>query len=173
MKKGRTELIEFLDSLAIKTTTRDHEAVFSVGEAAYLKNEIPGGHTKNLFLKDRKNRYFLLTLGDYGIVDLKTLHHKIGASGRLSFGSAEKLDDYLGLYPGAVSVFGAINDVDHHVTFILDQALMENDCINAHPMTNEATTTIARNDLLTFLRATGHEPQIIEVSEKPLTPDKT
>lgn len=165
MHAGKQQLLEFLDNLNISVKTVGHKAVFHVEEGKDIKRDIPGGHTKNLFLKDKKGNYFLVTLGSYSKLDLKHLHDKIGASGRLSFGSPEKLSEYLGLYPGAVSVFGLINDTNHNVTLVLDQALMKNAIINCHPMTNEATTSINREDLIKFVRATNHEPHIVQVSE--------
>lgn len=165
MAAGQQQLMDYLADLGIKVKTYSHDAVFRVDEGEDIKQDIPGGHTKNLFLKDKKSRYFLVTVDAHAVVDLKQLHTVIGASGRLSFGSAEKLDEYLGLYPGAVSVFGLLNDTQKQVTIILDESLMQNDLINCHPMTNEATTSIARDDLLKFITATGHEPHILHVSQ--------
>ncbi|WP_297323476.1 YbaK/EbsC family protein [uncultured Bartonella sp.] len=165
MPAGKQQLLAFLAHLAISVKTTAHRAVFTVQEGEDIKKNIAGAHTKNLFLKDKKGNYFLVTLGAHAVLDLKHLHDKIGASGRLSFGSPEKLSQYLGLYPGAVSAFGLINDKDNHVTFIIDKALYDNAIINCHPMTNEATTSILREDLVKFARATGHEPLIIQVSE--------
>lgn len=162
---ARKKLAAYLDKLSIVTKTYEHEAVFSVKESEKIKLAMPGAHTRNLFLKDKKGRIFLVTLGAHAALDLKTLSAKIGASGRLSFASAEKLDELLGLYPGAVSVFGLMNDTNQNVTLILDKALMQNALINAHPMTNEATTSIKHDDLIRFIEATGHTPHIIEISE--------
>ena len=166
MPAGKQELLDFLKTLGIHVKTTTHPAVFTVKDGEDIKKSIAGAHTKNLFLKDKKGHYFLVTLGAHSVVDLKHLHDKIGASGRLSFGSPEKLSEYLGLYPGAVSVFGLLNDKENHVTFILDKALYNHPVINCHPMTNEATTSIAREDLVKFVRATNHEPLIIQVSEE-------
>lgn len=166
MQAGKQQLFAFLEQLGIAVRTTAHRAVFTVQEGQDIKKNIPGAHTKNLFLKDKKGHYFLVTLAGHAVVDLKHLHEKIGASGRLSFGSSEKLAEYLGLYPGAVSAFGLINDKDNHVAFILDKALFDNAIINCHPMTNEATTSISREDLVKFARATNHEPLIIQVSDE-------
>lgn len=166
MNESQKKLFVFLEQLKIDAKTHYHEAIFKVSEGQEIEDSIGGGHTRNLFLKDKKNQYFLITLGAHAPLDLKILHTKIGASGRLSFGSPEKLHEYLGLYPGSVSVFGLINDHDKNVTLILDSHLMDNDYINCHPMTNEATTSIARNDLLKFVQTTGHEPHIITISEE-------
>src|SRR5690606_26613166 len=116
-----------------------------------LRGEIAGAHTKNLFLKDRKDGYFLLTLGEEAQVDLKQIHRQIGAAGRVSFGRPEMLMELLGVAPGAVTVFGLLNDVERRVRLFVDPGLLEHEVINAHPLTNAATTSIARADLLRFL----------------------
>lgn len=162
--KTDRELFAFLDSLGIKHETKEHAPVFTVAESVSLRDEIPGGHTKNLFIRDKKGRYFLLTVEENATVDLKSVHTLIGGSGRVSFGSAEKLMEYLGVVPGSVTAFGAINDTENQVTFILDADLMENDIINCHPLRNSATTSIARDDLLRFMKATGHEPIVLKVT---------
>jgi Ala-tRNA(Pro) deacylase len=123
-----------------------------------------GGHTKNLFLKDKKGAYFLVTVEEEAIVDLKTVHNTIGASGRVSFGKPEALMELLGVSPGSVTVFGAINDTEGRVKIVLDEGLMRDETINAHPLTNEATTSIRRDDLLAFLNATGHQPHVLKVA---------
>lgn len=159
------ELLDYLSELNIETTTVEHPALFTVADSQRLRGEIPGGHTKNLFLKDKKDKFFLITVEEDATVDLKSIHHIIGASSRVSFGKPEKLMEYLGVIPGAVTAFSVINDKENQVEMILDAALMENEIINAHPLTNEATTSIKRDDLLRFLEATGHKPRILAVSE--------
>ena len=160
----REELIRHLDGLGIETRTYEHPPLFTVADSEALRGDIPGGHTKNLFLKDKKGRFFLLTVGEHAVIDLKTIHTRIGASGRVSFGNAEKLQELLGVQPGAVTIFGLINDRDTQVTAFLDADLMEHDPINAHPLTNDATTAIGRDDLLRFIESTGHEVQILKLS---------
>jgi Ala-tRNA(Pro) deacylase len=162
--KTETELFTFLAGLGIEVTTTRHPPLFTVADSQVLRGEIAGGHTKNLFLKDKKDRFFLVTVGEEAVVDLKQIHHLIGASGRVSFGKPEMLMELLGVVPGAVTVFGLINDTGRHVTVVLDAALMDNEIVNAHPLTNEATTSIAAADLLGFIRATGHEPAVLKVS---------
>jgi Ala-tRNA(Pro) deacylase len=100
-------------------------------------------------------------------VDLKRLHERLGASGRLSFGSAEQLMDKLGVEPGAVTLFGVVNDKACEVTVAIDRGLLGFDMINAHPLTNTMTTALSRQDLLRFLAATGHEPLVIDVEPRP------
>lgn len=162
--KTREDLLAFLDSLGIAHKTKDHAPVFTVAESVALRDEIPGGHTKNLFVKDKKDRYFLLTVEEHATVDLKTVHTLIGAASKVSFGKPEKLMDYLGVIPGAVTAFGAINDTGNNVTFVLDADLMREEIINCHPLSNDATTSIARDDLLKFMQATGHTPLVLKVT---------
>lgn len=164
MAKTSAELHNYLAELGITVSTVTHPALFTVADSQGLRGDIAGGHTKNLFLKDKKDNFFLVTVEEDAVVDLKTIHTLIGAASKVSFGKPEKLMEYLGLIPGAVSTFGAINDTGHLVSVILDEALMRHEIINAHPLTNEATTSIQRDDLLKFLKATGHEPRIIAVS---------
>ena len=164
MPKTRNDLFQLLDELQIAVTTVDHPPLFTVQESQALRGTIPGAHTKNLFLKDKKGRYFLLTVAEDAEVDLKSVHKVIGASGRVSFGSSERLMELLGVSPGSVTVFGLINDDDGAVTIVLDATLMENATINAHPLSNDATTSIARDDLLRFIRETGHEPLILNLA---------
>lgn len=160
-----SDLFSLLDSLGIEYKTKEHEPVFTVAESVALRDEIPGGHTKNLFIKDKKGRYFLLTVEENATVDLKTVHTLISGSGRVSFGNAEKLMEYLGVIPGSVTAFGAINDTGKQVTFILDADLMKNEIINCHPLRNNATTSIARDDLLRFMEATGHDAIVLKVTQ--------
>ncbi|MBN9076326.1 MAG: DNA-binding protein [Rhizobiales bacterium 65-79] len=164
MPKTPDELFAFLDGLGISVSTIRHPPLFTVAESQSLRGEIAGGHTKNLFLKDRKDACFLVTVEEEAVVDLKTIHNLIGASGRVSFGKPDLLMELLGVLPGAVTVFGAINDSQGRVKIVLDEGLMREETINAHPLTNEATTSIRRDDLLAFLEATGHRPHILKVA---------
>lgn len=162
--KNRADLLAFLDGLGIAHKTKDHAPVFTVAESVALRDEIPGGHTKNLFVKDKKDNFFLLTVEENAVVDLKTVHTVIGAASKVSFGKPEKLMEYLGVIPGAVTAFGAINDTGGKVTFVLDEELMGNDVINCHPLSNDATTSIGRDDLIRFMEATGHTPLVLKVT---------
>ncbi|MFP5077483.1 prolyl-tRNA synthetase associated domain-containing protein [Rhizobium sp. YIM 134829] len=158
------ELFAFLDRLGIAHTTKRHAPVFTVAESVALRDEIPGGHTKNLFVKDRKDRYFLLTVEEHAVVDLKTVHTLIGASGKVSFGKPEALMDLLGVVPGSVTAFGVINDRANKVTLVLDADLMAEEIVNCHPLRNDATTSIASKDLIRFAEATGHAPLVLKVT---------
>lgn len=162
--KTRAELLAYLAELGISVTTHDHPPLFTVADSQALRGAIPGGHTKNLFLKDKKDNFFLVTVDEDANVDLKQIHQLIGAASRVSFGKPEVLMELLGVIPGAVTVFGLINDTAGKVKVVLDAPLMENATINAHPLTNEATTSIGRDELLRFVKATGHDPVILKVS---------
>ena len=156
-----------LAELGIEATTHDHPAVFTVAESADIKAALPGAHSKNLFLKDKKGRLFLLSACHSTPVDLKRLHEVIGANGRVSFGSAELLGEVLGVEPGSVTPFGVMNDEAGRVTVVLDAAMMEWDLLNFHPLVNTKTTTVGRDDLLRFLRASGHEPIVTTIPAPP------
>ena len=164
MPKTEAELSAFLAELGIAVSTRRHPPLFTVADSQALRGEIAGGHTKNLFLKDKKDNFFLVSAGEEAVVDLKQIHHVIGAAGRVSFGKPEMLMELLGVVPGAVTVFGLINDTAGRVKVVLDQDLMGHAVINAHPLTNEATTSIAAADLIKFVEATGHDAAILKVS---------
>ncbi|MGA2792301.1 MAG: prolyl-tRNA synthetase associated domain-containing protein [Roseiarcus sp.] len=155
------DLFAFLDRLAIATATVEHPPLFTVAESAALRGDIPGGHAKNLFVKDKKGRLFLLVLGENTPIELRRAHEKIGAQGRVSFASAELLEEVWGVRPGAVTPFGAINDRGALVTVLLDAAMMAAERLNFHPLVNTRTTTLASSDLVKFLRATGHEPDVV------------
>jgi Ala-tRNA(Pro) deacylase len=164
MPKSPEELLAFLDQLGIKVTTMTHEPLFTVADSQQLRGEIPGAHTKNLFLKDKKDNYFLLTVEEEASVDLKSVHQLIGAASRVSFGRPEALMELLGVAPGAVTVFGAINDTAGRVKVVIDAALAAEPLINAHPLVNTATTTISADDLMAFVRATGHDPLVLNLT---------
>jgi Ala-tRNA(Pro) deacylase len=158
------DLFALLDRLGIAATTVTHPPLFTVEQSRSLRGEIAGAHTKNLFLEDRKDRLFLVVAREDAKIDLRHLHRRIGASGRLSFGKAEILQATLGVEPGSVTPFAAVNDREGRVSIVLDQALLAHDSLNFHPLVNTRTTRIATADLLRFLEATGHEPRVVAVS---------
>jgi Ala-tRNA(Pro) deacylase len=159
----RQDLFARLAELGIETVTVEHEAVFTVEQSSKLERELPGGHTKNLFLKDKKGRLFLVVALGSASIDLKSLPKTLG-SDRLSFGRPELLFEVLGVPPGSVTPFALINDRDRRVTVILDADMMRHERLNCHPLENTATTNIAREDLVRFIRACGHEPRIMAVA---------
>ncbi|WP_342360150.1 prolyl-tRNA synthetase associated domain-containing protein [Terrarubrum flagellatum] len=165
MPVSEAELFSFLDQLGVRTETEEHEAFFTVEQGRQLYGERPPGHTKNLFLKDKKGQLFLVTASQDARIDLKKLHEAIGASGRLSFGSAELLYETLGVTPGSVTCFAVLNDREGRVRMVLDATLAREAVIYGHPLRNTATTAIRRDDLLKFLKATGHDPLIVALPE--------
>jgi Ala-tRNA(Pro) deacylase len=158
------ELLAYLDALDIPSAPVEHPPLHTVEESQALRGDIPGGHVKNLFVKDKKGRLFLLVLGEGTPVDLKRVHERIGAQGRVTFGSAELLDEAWGVKPGAVTPFGAINDRQGRVTVVLDAEMMRHERLNFHPLVNTRTTGVNSAGILKFLRATGHEPLIVALA---------
>ena len=168
--KTRADLIAFFDAHGVDHDTTDHAAVFRVGEGEGIKDDIPGAHTKNLFLKDAKGRLWLISAQDDTQIDLKRLHTVIG-SARLSFGSAELMEEVLGVTPGSVTAFALINDVEHRATFVLDRRLAEAERVNFHPMTNSATTGVSQAGFAKFLQALGITPLIVDFAAMAVVED--
>jgi Ala-tRNA(Pro) deacylase len=158
------DLFAFLDRLGIAHHTVHHSAVFTVDDARTLRGQIAGSHTKNLFLKDKRGALYLVTALEQAEIELKSLHRLLGASGRFSFGSPEQMRAMLGVEPGSVTPFGALNDTTGQVTVVLDAAMMAHPTLNFHPLLNTMTTTIGRDDLVRFLAATGHTARIEPVA---------
>jgi Ala-tRNA(Pro) deacylase len=159
------DLFAFLDRLGIAHATVSHPALFTVEQSQTLRGQIPGGHTKNLFLRDKKGAFYLVVALEDAAIVLKDLHRRLGASGRFSFGSAEAMGELLGVVPGSVTPFAAINDTTGEVTVVLDRAMLGYDILNFHPLVNTMTTSISRDGLIKFLTATGHEPRLEAVAE--------
>ena len=159
--KTREDLFALFAQLGIAHRTVEHPAVFRVGEGEAVKAALPGGHTKNLFLKDAKGQLWLLSALQDTRIDLKSLPRTIG-SARLSFGSPDAMARALGVTPGSVTAFALINDAGHAVRFVLDRSLAGADPVNFHPLVNTATTAISQGDFRRFLRALDVEPLIVD-----------
>jgi Ala-tRNA(Pro) deacylase len=164
MPANPDQLFAALDALAIKYTTVKHPPLFTVEQSRALRGQIPGGHTKNLFLRDKKHALFLVVAEEEADIDLKSLHRLLGANGRFSLGSSDLLREVWGVEPGAVTPFGALNDTAGRVTVVLDKAMLAHATLNFHPLVNTMTTSIARDDLIRFLESTGHSPRIERVA---------
>jgi len=162
--KTRADLIALLDAAGVDHATLEHEAVFRVGEGDEVKAQLPGAHTKNLFLKDAKGQLWLISAADRTEIDLKALPPVIGAA-RLSFGSAERLAAALGVTPGSVTALALINDPGHAVRFVLDRTLAEAETVNFHPLTNTATTALSRAGFARFLAAVGVSPLVVDFAQ--------
>ncbi len=155
-------LMQRLADLGIATRTVEHAAVFTVAESSELERQLPGGHTKNLFLKDDKGALWLVVAESATRVDLKALSRRIG-SGRLSFGKPDLLREVLGVPPGSVTAFAVMNATAGRIRVVVDHNLMAHDTVNCHPLRNTATTNIGRDDLIRFMRACGHEPTVADL----------
>jgi len=151
------DLFAYFDALGVAHTTTPHRPVFTVEEGLDLKAQMPGGHSKNLFLKDKKGKLFLLCALSDTAIDLNAVSKLLGA-GRFSFGSAERLMENLGVTPGSVTLFALINDPERNVTLLLDEGFFAHDPVNFHPLRNDATTAISPADMLKFIHALGREP---------------
>ena len=157
----RDSLMAWMKAEGIDQTTHDHPAVFRVEEGLELKASMPGVHTKNLFLKDKKARLWLISAAQDTVIDLKRAHVPMGAD-RLSFGNEGLMVETLGVTPGSVTALGLINDVDRRVTFVLDRRLHEAGIVNFHPLTNTATTALSQGAFRRFLSTLGREPIVVD-----------
>ncbi len=157
----RDTLLAWMAENGIDQTTHDHPAVFRVDEGLELKASMPGAHTKNLFLKDKKARLWLVSARQDTVIDLKAAPRLIG-SDRLSFGNEALMFETLGVRPGSVTALGLVNDIDRRVTFVIDQRLWEADLINFHPLTNEATTALTQPMFRRFLDRIGRDALVVD-----------
>ena len=157
----RERLLAWMAGRGIDQTTQDHPAVFRVEEGLELKAALPGAHTKNLFLKDKKGRLWLVSARQDTVIDLKTLPARIGAD-RLSFGRPELLWRTLGVTPGSVTALGLINDAAGEVGFVLDRRLAEAEIVNFHPLANTATSALSREAFGRFLTLIGRTPWVVD-----------
>lgn len=161
------DLLKKLDDLRIAYTLYEHEAVFTVAESEKLKGDIPGRHTRNMFLRTKKKDNFLVTLSDKTPVDLKKLGVLLNAK-NFSFGSAGRLMETLGVFPGSVTPFSVINAAPGDIAVILEKSMMQAELVAYHPLVNTMTVTVTPQDLLDFVTACGHQPQIVDLD--PVAP---
>ena len=163
MAADRRKFFARLEELGIASVTVEHEPVFTVEQSRALRETIPGAHTKNLFLADKDGRVALVVAKDDSRVDLKRVASRLGF-GRLSFGKPELLGTTLGVTPGSVTPFALINDREARLRVVVDEALLGFAEVNCHPLENSATTRLATEDFLRFIRACGHEPMVCPLS---------
>jgi len=155
------QLFDELRRLGIPFRTVEHPPVFTVEEARETRGHLPGVHTKSLFLRDKRERMWLVVCLADRDVDLRAVAERLGSK-RLSFGSPRRLMRYLGVIPGAVNPFAVINDTGREVQVVLDRAVLEGDPVNLHPLDNAKTTAVAAADLVRFLEVHGHHPQVLD-----------
>lgn len=156
------QLMACLDDANITYTLHHHEAVFSVKDAEKVERNIEGAHCRNLFLRDKKKKMFLVTAQNETPVDLKKLEKRL-SSARLSFGSPERLFEYLGVRPGSVCPFAITNDKDHQVRLILEEEMMEQPLVTYHPLQNTMTLALTPKDLIKFLDHINHPYEIVDL----------
>ena len=160
----RDRLLAWMASHGVDQTTHDHPAVFRVEEGLELKAMMPGAHTKNLFLKDKKQRLWLISARQDTVIDLKRTPALIG-SDRLSFGNESLMWETLGVRPGSVTALGLANDTERRVTFVLDRRLWESDIVNFHPLTNTATTALTQDGFRRVMGLIGREPIVVDFKD--------
>ncbi|MEQ8334923.1 prolyl-tRNA synthetase associated domain-containing protein [Nisaea sp.] len=157
------ELLAHLDGLGLGYDLHRHPPLFTVEDSKALRGELTGGHCKNLFLRDRKGKMWLVVTLEDRPIDLKQLGAALGGA-RLSFGSPDRLMKYLGVIPGAVSPFALFNDAERQVTVVLDKEMLTFDPLNYHPLSNDMTIAVSPGSLLAFLRNLGYEPDILDLA---------
>jgi Ala-tRNA(Pro) deacylase len=161
---AETNLFALFNTLGVIHETREHEAIFTVEEGKDIKATMPGGHTKNLFLKDKSGQFVLISAIATTPIRLNQLHKVLGTK-RLSFGKEEPLFDLLGVRPGSVTLFSVFNDTEQQVRLVLDKALFDYERVWFHPLRNTASTAIYTSDIMTFAKATEHEPTLIDFAD--------
>ena len=163
MQASPDDLFAYLDALGITHTTTWHEAMFTVEQSSALKGDMPGAHTKNLFLKDKDGELILIAAEAHGPIRLNQLHKLIGTA-RLSFGAPELMTEVLGVVPGSVTAFALMNDGAGRVRFLVDAVLAAAEVVNFHPLVNTGTTAVSQADFRRFVEATGHGFEVVDFS---------
>ncbi len=156
------DLFDHLNKLEISVTTIEHVPMFTIEDGKEALKDVPGGHCKTLFLKDKNSSLWLVIMLGNARVDMKKLQQKIGAA-RLSFAKPALMSQVLGVSPGSVTPFALINKTAKDVNVVLEAKMMEEELLNYHPLRNDATTSITSSDLLKFIHAVGHEPIFVDI----------
>ena len=146
----KTQLLELISEKGQEFQIHNHAPLYTVEDSEKLRGQINGSHTKNLFLKNKKNNFFLFSCDENAVVDLKRFSKSIDAK-NLSFANKEYLEKYLGIKPGSVSPYALLNDIENIVTFYLDEKLAKSDIINFHPLINDTTITVKTKDFINFI----------------------
>ena len=159
-----SELINLLQKENFNIDVHHHDPLFTVEDSKKLRGKIVGAHTKNLFLKNKKNSFYLLTCEEADRIDLKKISKSLGL-GNVSFAKEEYLDQYLKIKPGSVSPFALLNDESRQVSFYLEQSLYESKFVNFHPLINTLTITIETREFLEFMIENNKKIHIFSSAE--------
>ena len=154
-------VINQLNKLKFDFYIFEHPPLKTVEDSKNLRGEIKGGHTKNLFLRDKKKNNFLITTSEDQIIDLKKLEKKL-STGRLSFGSPDRLHEFLGVKPGSVSPLALVNDQNNKVIFYIDEKLLNEEILNFHPLVNHLTISLKISDFKSYLSSINRTLNEIE-----------
>lgn len=157
------QVLDALAALGVEQQTREHEPLYTVEQAKAHVDPLPGAHTKNLFLRNKKGRMFLLVIEQDRQVDLRGLRERLALpGGQLAFASTERMEKYLGVVPGSVTPLAVINDRGGAVQLIIERALLDEEWIYLHPCRNTHTTRLRSADLLRAVEAWGHTPTLLD-----------
>jgi Ala-tRNA(Pro) deacylase len=165
---ARSRLLERLHDIGVSAPVLPYPEHATIEEGKALRGAMEGTFTKNLFLKDKKGCHFLVAVQEDRQIDLKTLHRRLGASGRLSFVGAERIVACLGVQPGALTPLGLINDHERVVNVVIDSTLIEAEQVNFHPLLATESIGLTPQQLLAFIRSCDREPMILNF-EGPLS----
>lgn len=158
-----TDVEGFLRQHGIAFRKVEHPAVYTYEEAERLVPPLPGAHTKNLFLRDRKGRrHFLVVVGGSASVDLNGLAKVVGEP-KLGMASPERLKRFLGVEPGAVSLLGLLHDEERTVEVVVDAEVWNAEALHCHPLVNNATLSLPSAGVERFFAVLGYEPRVVEV----------
>ncbi len=160
----KAPLLELLAEHQFQYQLHEHEPIFTVDEGRHVSEKIQGAHSKNLFLKDKKKTFFLISVLEHKRVDLKALSKMYGKGG-LSFANEEELNQKLKLTPGSVTPYALIHDINEEVTFILDEDFLTYEVVNFHPLQNDLTVSMDIKSFMRFFEVINHEPEVIKIPE--------
>ena len=163
MPTSPRQLMDRFEELGIPYDLHEHEAVFTVAESEKVDKKITACHTRNMYLRTKKKENYLVTLCHDTPIDLKKLEDVLSAK-RFSFGSPDRLMEYLGVFPGSVTPFAAVNANPEDIAIILEEKMMNAEKVAYHPLINTMTVVVTPDDLVRFLRSCGHAPRIVDLA---------
>ena len=147
---SKSDLLELIRGKGLEFQIHEHKPLFTVEDSEKMRGLISGSHTKNLFLKNKKDDFYLFSCDERAKVDLKRFSKSINAK-NLSFANEVYLLEYLGIKPGSVSPFSLLNDVNNRVSFYFDEKLANSKIINFHPLVNTSTVSLKTKDFMKFI----------------------